>query len=180
MKRRSGFGWLELAIGLLLLLLGGLTLTRPDFLWSYIAIIYGVSAIMVGIADILLYIRLERFTGFGPVLALVAGILSVMAGIMLMGHPEAGSALLAILVPVWFIAHCISGLLELNHIRLASSKGMYYFTLVIHILGLCLGVLMFLRPIFTLEVIRFIAGAYLLLLGIDAVVLAFSRVGRRF
>mgnify|MGYP000352267608 CR=1 FL=1 len=43
---------------------------------------------------------------------------------------------------------------------------------------LILGLMVFLHPLFTLTAISYLAGAYLLLLGIDAIVVAFSRVGR--
>ena len=45
--------------------------------------------------------------------------------------------------------------------------------------GLILGFLMLMSPVFTLTTIRCLAGIYLILLGIDAVVVAFSRMGRR-
>ena len=39
---------------------------------------------------------------------------------------------------------------------------------------------MLLNPLITLTAVRYIAGAYLILLGVDSVVMAFSRMGRNF
>ena len=146
MRRRSGFGWLELIIGILLILIGIFTLLRPGSVFSGLLFLFGIIAVIMGIADILLYIEVERYTGFGPVVSLISGILSVMAGIMLLVYPGAGVMVLSLLFPIWFIAHCISRLAHLGVIRLLSGAGEYYFTLVVNIIGLILGFLMILRP----------------------------------
>ena len=110
-------------------------------------------------------------------LALISGILSVMSGIMLVIYPRAGIMVLTVLFPIWFIAHCISRLSRLSYIRLTAGQGMYYFTLVTNVIGLVLGVMMLLNPLFTLTTIRSFAGAYLILLGIDSIVMAIHRIG---
>ena len=179
MRNRSGFGWLELVIGILLIVLGVLSFVTPGYVITVLVFICGAAAIIMGIADIILYTQLERYSGFGPILSLVTGILSVMSGLMLVLHPQSGVLVLTILFPVWFIAHCISRLSNLHHIRLVAGKGLYNFTLAVNIIGLILGFLMLMSPVFTLTTIRCLAGIYLILLGIDAVVVAFSRMGRR-
>lgn len=179
MRRRSGFGWLELIIGIFLLLLGIMAFVKPDAALTGVVLAYGVAAIMMGIADIILYIQVERYTGFGPYLSLISGILSVMSGIMLLMYPEAGMVVLTILFPIWFIAHCISRLVHIGHIRYIAGEGIYFFSLIVNIIGVMLGFMMFLRPLFTITAISYIAGTYLILLGIDAIVIAFSHMGRR-
>ncbi len=180
MKRRSGFGWMELAIGIVLLVLGVLTFSWPELALTSLVFAYGIAAVVMGVADIILYIQVERYTGFGPMLALVSGILSVMSGVMLMVYPRTGVLVLTILFPIWFIAHCISRLAHMNHIRLVAGNGIYYFTLATNIVGLALGLLMLLNPLFTLTTIRYFASVYLILLGIDSVVTAVSRMGTRY
>ena len=179
MRRRSGFGWLELATGLLLIVLGVWTFVKPDHALTGMAIIFGLAAVAMGVADILLYIQLERFLGFGPVLSLVSGIISVMAGIMLLAFPAAGAMALTLLFPIWFIAHCVSRLSHLRRIRFVAGEGMYAFTIISNLIGLALGMLMLLRPLFTLTALRCFASAYLIVLGIDSVVIAASRMGMR-
>ena len=102
-----------------------------------------------------------------------------MSGIMLLVYPRMGAVALTLLFPIWFITHCISRLSHLHHIRLIAGNGMYTFTLVINIIGLVLGVLMLLSPLFALSTIRYFASAYLVLLGIESVVMAISRMGMR-
>lgn len=179
MRRRSGFGWLELVIGILLIVLGVFTFANPGFALTGLVALFGVIAIVMGVADIVLYVRVERFTGFGPVVSLISGILSVMSGIMLLVYPNAGRWVLSLLFPIWFIAHCISRLSQLNTIRFHAGSGMYYFTLVVNIIGLILGFLMILRPVISILSIGWIVEFYLILLGVDSIVLAVSNMGRR-
>ena len=88
--------------------------------------------------------------------------------------------MLTVLFPIWFIAHCISRLSHLNHIRLTAGEGLYYFTFATNIIGLILGFMMLLNPLFTLTTIRCFASIYLILLGIDSIAMAVSRIGTRF
>ena len=180
MTRRSGFGWLQLAIGIALIVLGVLALANPDLALNGMVIAYGIAAVVMGVADILLYIRVERYTGLGPILALISGILSVMSGVMLMLYPRAGVLVLTVLFPIWFIAHCVSRLMHVNHIRYVAGDGVFSFALVVNIVGLILGFLMLLSPHTTLSTLRWFAGIYLVLLGVDGVVTAVSRMGTRY
>ena len=179
MKRHSVYGWLELILGILLIVLGIWALAKPDFVLTSIVYAYAIAAIIMGIADLILYIEMERYIiGFGSVISLISGILSVMCGAMLLVHPRTGVLILTILFPIWFIAHCISRLTHLNYIRLIAGNGIYTFMMVINIIGLFLGFLMLFNPFFTLSTIRYIASAYLILLGIDGILMACSTIGR--
>lgn len=179
MRGRSGFGWLELIIGILLVILGIWAFAAPGIALTGMVFAYGIVAVVMGVADIILFVQVERYTGWGPMLSLISGILSVMSGIMLLVYPRAGAIVLTLLFPIWFIAHCISRLSHLHYIRLIAGNGMYIFTLVINIIGLFLGFMMLLSPLFTLSTIHYFASAYLVLLGVDSIVMAVSRMGMR-
>ena len=64
-------------------------------------------------------------------------------------------------------------------IRVMAGNVMYYFTLVVNIIGLILGFLMLFQPILTLLSASYIAGMYLILLGVDGIAIAFSGIGSR-
>ena len=178
MKKNSRFGWLELAVGILLILLGIYTFIRPGSMLTGIVAIYGLIAVTTGIQDIITYVKVEKYTGFGPTLSLVSGILSIMCGVMLLLYPDAGKWILSLLFPIWFIAHCISRLSHMYIVRMAGSRFYYYFALTLNILGLILGILMIFNPLMAFMTLRFmgyIVAVYLVLLGIDSIVAAFGR-----
>ena len=56
MKKNNGFGWADLAVGILLVLLGVFTFVRPDSVLTGAVVIYGITAIAMGIMT-LLYMR---------------------------------------------------------------------------------------------------------------------------
>lgn len=178
MKKYSGFVWMELAVGVLLILLGIFTFLRPGSMLTGIVVIYGLIAVITGIDDIVTYIRMERYTGFGPLMSLISGILSVMCGFMLLVYPDSGKWILSLLFPVWFIAHCISRLSHIYVLRITGRKFFYFFTLILNMIGVVLGILMFFNPLLTFMTMRFmgyIVAVYLVLLGIDSIVAAFYR-----
>ncbi len=176
MGRRTGFDWFELIIGILLILLGVFTFANPGFALTGFVMMYGVVAIVMGVSDIVLYVRVERYTGFGPMVALIFGILSVMSGVMLIVYPDAGSLIISILFPIWFIAHCISRLSHMHMVRITAGKAAYYLMLIANIAGLVLGIMMFIRPWISLLSVSYIISLYLLSLGIDSIVIAFSNM----
>lgn len=177
MRNRSKFGWLELIMGILLILLGIFSLIRPGSILTGIVVIYGVVAVITGIVDIVFYVRIDRHVGFGPTVALVTGVLSVMSGMMLLVYPGAGKWILSLLFPVWFITHCISRLSHLNTIRFIAGNFIYYFTMAANLIGLVLGILMVFRPFLSMLSAGWIIGFYLILLGADSIITAFSKMG---
>ena len=96
----------------------------------------------------------------------MTGILSVMSGVMLLLYPGAGTLVLTLLFPIWFIAHCISRLSHLHYIRIIAGNAIFYATMIVNILGLVLGFVMLLSPLLTLTAIPAFAGTYLSLIHI--------------
>lgn len=172
-------GWGELIVGILLIVLGVYTFFRPSSALTGVVFLYGILAIVTGIMDIVFYVKVETHTGFGPAVSLVTGILSLIAGVLLLINPSAGKWAITILFPLWFITHCISRLTHLPVIRWIAGTGYYYFTLVVNIIGLILGVFMIFNPFLSILSVGYIIGAYLLVLGVDHIVMAVSKVGMR-
>ncbi|MDL2214096.1 DUF308 domain-containing protein [Clostridia bacterium OttesenSCG-928-O13] len=170
MRQKSNFGWLELILGILLIALGIYTFTAPTTALTSVVILYGIMAIVTGIADIVIYVKLERRTGFGPTLSLVAGIFSILAGFLILFNPGAGTWAVAILFPIWFIAHCISRLAGLGVTRVVAGKASYYCSLIINILGLLLGLMLLFNPWASALSVGYIIGFYLVLLGVGSLV----------
>ena len=102
-----------------------------------------------------------------------------MAGLVLMVHPGAGRWAIGLFFPLWFIAHCISRLTHLSVVRLIAGTTFYAFDMIINILGIILGVLMLLTPQVTLLSMNLVIGFYLLLLGIDCIIEACTKLGAR-
>ena len=177
MRRNSGFEWTELILGVVLVALGILTFVRPGSMVAGITVVYGIAALILGIADIVIFIKVERYTGFAPLVSLVSGIMSVMCGIMVLAYPHAGEVVLSLLIPIWFIAHCISRLSQMTAIRRIDGDFYYYFTLFVNIIGIPVGIFMLFCPSLAfgaVHVIECIAAVYLILLGVDCIIMYFE------
>ena len=177
MRRRSGYGWFELIIGIMLVVLGIFTFIRPESTLTGIVILYGLVAVITGISDLIFYVRTERYTGFGPVVSLISGIFSIMAGVMLLVYPGAGRWVMVLLLPLWFIAHCVSRLTHLPFIRSTAGEFYYWFALIV---GIVLGIMMIVWPMLSLFSAGFLIGTYLILLGVDSIMVGASKIGSRW
>lgn len=139
-------------------------------------VLYGIIAVVTGVSDIAFYIKMERRTGFGPAVSLVTGILQLLAGVLLVLHPGAGTMLISIMFPLWFIAHCISKLSHLDVIRFRTGTANYYLTMVLNVIGLALGFIMLFNPVLSVNTVGFVMAFYLVVLGIDSLTIAFSDI----
>ncbi len=176
--RKRGFNWGELTVGVLLILLGVFTFVCPDSMLTGAIVVYGIIIAAMGVLDIVIYAKLSRFTGFGPMLSLITGILSVMCGVMILANPNAGKWALTVLLPLWFISHSVSGLSRIGLVRLLGSGAYYLFSLTVNILGLIMGVFMIFSPalsFLTVRVICYMTAAYMVLFGVESVIAAFAR-----
>ena len=176
MKRQRAMGILGLILGIFLLFAGIYALSHPRTTFAGMTVFYGVLAVFTGIVDIVFYARMDRSTGFGPVTALISGVLSIAAGVMLLFHPAAGGISLMILFPIWFIAHCVSELARLTYIRYERGEGYYIFALAVNIIGLILGAMLLFSPFLSRFSLPVITGAYLVLLGINSIVLGVQNI----
>ena len=163
MKKGKALGIVELILGILLILLGLFTFLHPSSVLGGIAAVYGAIALITGIADIVFYAKMERRTGFGPVVSLVTGILSVIAGILILFNLSAGA---------WLVA-------QLPFTRMTSGSAAFWFSLVLNILGLVLGVLLLANPVLSILSSGWIIGAYLIALGMDSLFYALSLLSSR-
>lgn len=185
MKRTSWLGWLELILGILLLLAGVYTVFRPEEALIWVAVFCGFLAVVCGILDLAFYVRMTRRTGFGPVAALVTGILGILDGIALASQPYLGSWILLWLFPIWMVVHCASRLAHLSAVRRLVGPGYCTGSLVLNILGLAAGVALFLFPYATSLVLHIsmvmvsVVGACMALLGAEAVLVAIGMLLHR-
>lgn len=165
--------WWELMAGIVMIALGIASLARPSLAVTGLVYAYGAAGVIVGVADILRYIRVERYTGFGPVVSLIAGVLSVMSGVVILVNPRVGMAVFSLLFALWFITHCVSRLASLSWLRFVAGRGAYYAALVLDLIGLVLGALLVVLPTASLLALGYLAAGYLIVLGMESLVMAF-------
>lgn len=179
MRQRSSYGWLELIVGILLTVLGIYSFFRPvDYLTTLI-VIYGVAALVTGIADIVFYCKMERhhrlcsdgITRHGRSRRNGRSGSHGPSGRRALGN----RAVLPALVhrTLHFPAHApVCRALHRGYGGLRVRAD-------VNILGILLGVSMLLTPQVTFLSMNLVIGFYLLLLGIDCIIEACSKLGAR-
>ncbi len=179
MNRRKRLGWFQLILGILLVAAGIFTLRKPQTSLVGITCLYGILAVVSGILDIVHYAKEEYHSRFGSSLTLVTGILSLIAGALLLLRPVLGTWVMVWSFPLWFIAHCIFSLGSLDLVRMTAGPVYYYFSLIINIIGLILGVFMILNPWAAWFSLSDLIGCYLLIVGIEGIVMALAVLSDR-
>lgn len=179
MKKRYVFGVVELVLGFVFLLLGVFTFANTDKALTAFVYVYGIAAIIGGIAGIVFYVSAERRTGLGPVSFLVSGILDILLGIILVSNVWAGRFALTMIFPFWFIFLCISRLCNLGFIRRYAGTGEYILTMIVNILGLVMGFVLLFNPLASMVMLTYLIALYLILSGLEMIVFAFGHFKHR-
>jgi uncharacterized membrane protein HdeD (DUF308 family) len=127
-RQSTGGGWLILVAGLLSVVAGVIILFKPSESLATLAVIAGIFLLLDGILE--LADALLRGTQNRGLVA-VLGVLSAVAGVLLIRHPGGGVAAVALLIGIWLIAagivryvaafeaetyigwHALAGLIEL-------------------------------------------------------------------
>lgn len=176
--KRSTLGWVEILLGVLMVILGVYTMLNPAESIAAIVIAYAIIAIFSGIVDFIAYYRIQKRGGFGVAMLILSGILNVLVGILLLFNVGAGAWTLSILFPAWFIVHCIARLANLDFVKLFGSTFEYWFTLIANVIGIALGIMLLFNPVLSASTLVYFVAFYLLLEGFSSVILGFGNVGR--
>ncbi len=172
MSTRKWFGIGELVVGLLLIFYAVAAFLDPTESLGLVVFGYGCGAMVCGLSDITLYVRSERQTGFGPVFALVGGILNILLGILLAFDIQLGEMMMVMLFPIWFIIHSITRLANADLVKLLAGSGCYAVTLVTGILGLLLSFYLILNPVASAVTLGYVIALCMLVLGLNSLILA--------
>lgn len=100
----------DLSLGILAILLGAVIIITPDTLGAALPYIFGIYALIDGIAKLQISIDAKRFGLKNWWILIMLSVLTCGAGILLMVYPNAGATLILILLGVSLIADGIENL----------------------------------------------------------------------
>ena len=179
MRNTKSFRITEILLGILFIFLAFFTLTHPLESTKFLVILYAISAIVTGILDIYAYVQLKKNGDkAGGELSIISGILTFAVGIVLLFSPQAGVIALSFLFPIWFILHSVMRLSALEYIKL-GGRGIYWFTLIINVICIVLGILMLFNPATAFITFTYIVSFYLFLSGFSSIGLGLFGAGKK-
>jgi uncharacterized membrane protein HdeD (DUF308 family) len=163
------FWWVLLLRGIGATLFGVFAIVWPGVtLWSLI-IVFGVYALVDGVAGIALGIT-GRVNGRSWWEMILLGLLGVLAGVVAFLWPGLTAVILLIIIASWAI---IRGVLEIiAAIKLRKVIDGEWLLILSGLLSVAFGVLLFLRPGVGALAVMWLIGIYMIVFGITAIVLS--------
>jgi uncharacterized membrane protein HdeD (DUF308 family) len=165
--RNATWGWwLLVLVGILSVVAGVILLFQPASSLATLAVIAGIFLLMDGILELA-----SSFMRATPNRGLIAmlGVLTVIAGVLLIRHPIAGITAVALLIGIWLIAagviRFVAAFEEYEH------RGWYAFLGVVELLA---GIVIVANPNIGYTTLAIFVGIAFILNGIGMTALGFG------
>ena len=159
--------WALIVFGLISIVAGVLALVWPGVTILALIILLGIDILIWGI---LLIVNAFR-TGQGRVLAVVFGVLALIAGTSLFLQPMRNLGAVVIVLSVFWV---VGGLIESIESVVERGRG-WGWELVSGLLSIAAGIVAIVWPGVTLFVIAVVAGVWMIMIGLMRLIAAFSR-----
>ena len=162
--------WLVLLRGVLMVLFGIIALVSPGIALLTLVWVFGIYAILDGIAAVALGIRTRGEPHW--VWTIVQGVVSVLAGLVALVWPGVTALALLFLIAFWAI---LLGVGEIGGAFAARQRGSnaWGWTLAAGVLNIVFGVLLLIWPGSGILTLVWLVGIFALAGGIALIVLAF-------
>jgi uncharacterized membrane protein HdeD (DUF308 family) len=168
MQSRGAYIALSVITGLLMIVLGGLFVAQPGLSLASIILLLGIFVIFYGVA-LLVAGLMGRTESRGWSIAV--GILAVIFGIVVFAWPGATSLAILYVFAAWAI---ISGIADIAHaFTKGISGGQRAWLIIIGLLGIAVGIVFFVHPVSGIVALLWLAGIYLIVLGVLRIIAGF-------
>jgi uncharacterized membrane protein HdeD (DUF308 family) len=158
LKAFRSLWWLFMVFGVLAAIAGILLIFWPDISLVTLAVLLGIFLLVDGAFDVVAAIFGK---GEGRVLLAILGVLSFIAGVILVKHPFTGLVALVIIVGAWFI---VSGVVRF--VAAFSDREYRGTNIAIGVLDIVAGVIVLAWPDLGLKTMAILAGIVLVIRGI--------------
>lgn len=174
LRPRWGFDWHELITGVLSLVTAYVVIAMPKVSLTALTVIFGFLAILSGLTTLSGVNKLRDFVGNWANAAFVFAIIDLLIGLFFIIKPMSGVVVLGYVVAFWFIIDSVERLMVVGHLR-DFGTGYFVTSIILDILSLLLGILLLINPVIALMSVTWLISFYLIIFGINAIVLAFAR-----
>lgn len=170
---RKGFKWGSFLLGILFIISALFAFQDPAGDLAAIVIVFAIFAIMKGLFELFARNSVKVLTGTKSTMLVIVGIIDILVGIFFLFNTSAGMIALPYVFAIWFIIDSAAGLFTLDLAR-AVSGGYYWFSLIINVLGILVGLMLLFNPISSALTLSFLVGFYLMMFGITNIIYAFQ------
>lgn len=161
------WAWLLLVIvGAVSVAAGVIVLAKPHIALATLAVVLGIFLLIDGVLE-LSWALVRR--GENRALPAVAGVISAVAGVVLVRHPTKAVAVIALLVGLWLI---VLGLIRL--IQAVDQDGRRVWATISGIVELAGGILIVSSPHISVATLALVLGIVFILRGVALCVVAWA------
>ena len=158
LKEFRSLWWLFVVFGLLTIAAGIILIAWPGPSLVTIAVIIGIFLLVDGVIDVILSIAGK---GEGRGLVAVLGVLSIIAGLIMVKHPFSALAVLVIIIGIWFI---VAGVVRfISAFTDDEGRGT---SVVVGILDVLAGIVVLAWPDLSLKTLAVLAGIVFVIRGV--------------
>lgn len=172
-KNLKLLAWLEIILGICILVSGVVALFNPSVTIIGIIVLLALIFIFVGINDLISAFS-SGIKGNSKWLMIATGIIAIIIGILFSTNIASGVLLLSVLFPLWLLFNSFSKIFSLNHFQDYLSKSVYNISIVMAIVGIIVSILMFLDPYYSIVSISLLSSIYIIFLGLLKAISGFN------
>lgn len=172
MEQKRGVDWGSLLMGILFVIVALFSFQNPAGDLIAIVMVFAIFALLKGIFEIFARNKWKELTGYKAKMPLLVGIVDILIGVFFLFNIRAGVLALPFVFAIWFIMDSVLGLFALDLAK-SISNGYYWFTLLVNVLGIFLGVILLFNPLSAALTLSFLVGFYFMMFGITHIVYAF-------
>lgn len=171
MQKEQSFNWGLLILGILFIIISVFAFRNPTASILTVVYLFGFGALFKGIYEIFIHRRVKNMDAYSNGL-LILGIIDIILGLIILFNIFGGIIALPYIFGIWFIIDSIGTLATAGALRQVST-GRYWLAIIFGILGIIVGIALFMNPITAYAVISLLVGFYFLITGIGYIVEAF-------
>ena len=123
-ETKKGFDWFSLIVGVLFIIAGIASFTRPDKTLHFLAIVAGIAFIFRGIYELWFRQRIGRILGESSGWLIFSAILDIILGIIFLFQPSFGVLFIAIIFAIWFILDSITELISAKFFKVCIPTAL--------------------------------------------------------
>ncbi|MGX7417842.1 HdeD family acid-resistance protein [Carnobacterium gallinarum] len=164
--------WGSLILGVLFIITALFSFQDPIGNLATIVIIFALMAILKGLFELFFRNKLKELTGIKAYVPIVTAVANIVIGAYLLFNLDIGITILPYVFATWFLIDSILGLFTLDLAKNVST-GHLWFTVIVTILGIILGLMLLFNPISSALTLSFLVGFYFMVFGINQIVYAF-------
>ena len=172
MNQMSKFNFGNFILGIFFIFVSILAFKNPVGDLLSIILFFGIAAIVKGGFELFARRKMSDIEEIAPKYIIIVGIIDILIGCILLFNIGASLVALPFVFAIWFIADSVVVLANAKSSK--SNNALYWFTIVLGILGIVMGFLLLFNPITSALTLAFLVGIYFLIAGINYIVTAFN------